>query len=56
MKTQFWRLLRTVIFLLILLSAMNQTMDERGLGGKGARAPTARLLSCSTECSANLLC
>eukprot|EP00045_Choanoeca_perplexa_P011991 m.129059 g.129059 ORF g.129059 m.129059 type:complete len:303 (+) comp15841_c0_seq7:70-978(+) len=35
MKTQFWRLLRTVVFLLILLSAMNQTMDERGLGGKG---------------------
>eukprot|EP00045_Choanoeca_perplexa_P011989 m.129043 g.129043 ORF g.129043 m.129043 type:complete len:766 (+) comp15841_c0_seq4:70-2367(+) len=38
MKTQFWRLLRTVVFLLILLSAMNQTMDERGLGGKGMGA------------------
>eukprot|EP00730_Choanoeca_flexa_P012667 TRINITY_DN4503_c0_g1_i2.p1 TRINITY_DN4503_c0_g1~~TRINITY_DN4503_c0_g1_i2.p1 ORF type:complete len:724 (+),score=203.51 TRINITY_DN4503_c0_g1_i2:112-2283(+) len=38
MKTQFWRLLRTVLFLLILLSAMNQAVDERGLGGRAMGA------------------
>jgi ATP-dependent metalloprotease len=33
-KAQFWKLVRTVLVLLIVLSAVNQIMDDRGLGGR----------------------
>ena len=35
-RAQFWRFVRTVVVMLIVLSALNQYMDERGgLGGGG---------------------
>lgn len=34
-RTQFWKFIRSILTLLIVLAAVNQIMDERGLGGKG---------------------
>eukprot|EP00041_Stephanoeca_diplocostata_P007113 m.98077 g.98077 ORF g.98077 m.98077 type:complete len:710 (+) comp16738_c0_seq2:201-2330(+) len=34
-RAQFWKFIRSIITLLIVLAAVNQIMDERGLGGKG---------------------
>eukprot|EP00040_Diaphanoeca_grandis_P005499 m.33093 g.33093 ORF g.33093 m.33093 type:complete len:706 (-) comp16755_c0_seq1:122-2239(-) len=35
LKQSFWKLIRSIVIILLVLSAVNQIMDERGLGGKG---------------------
>ena len=37
-RTQMWRIIRTMLILLLVFSAMNQLMDDRGLGPKGQQA------------------
>lgn len=37
-KAQFWKMLRSLIIILVVLSAVNQLMDGRGLGGGGAKS------------------
>lgn len=33
-KAQFWKLVRSLLVLLVVLSAVNQIMEDRGLGGR----------------------
>jgi hypothetical protein len=49
MKSQFWKLVRSIIILLIVISAFSGIMEEKGLGGMGGKQTNHEVMPDTTS-------